>query len=979
MDGGPNQNERTSQHEQSLASLFREIPPLPSLTMDDSSEQRDQAHEPSSNPLPPITSSSKRKSKTASLAFWPRVSKPSFHRKSSSVPTASSIASKDRKDRKGSRDSISRTPMPGPPFVHPSTSERNSRPPVFREDLNSPSSPQRDRSPPAQSSTTREYSTKPLPAIPSVTGSPVQERHSQFADSLHSATSGRATPTRKGITLFEALALGFDDSGNGTVDHVRDESAPNGTGTSDASIGHEDSYTNARDHGYSKAQMSGQTPQNIDTAPAPTLQRRLSSLVAKINPSSERKKSIRRSKWRTISGPPVASAHAEAHPRRSQTTARPHSTDEAPYLRTQKPLTPPTTPSANNSANNRPSRKQLLDQRWGRTAGMMRLGGSAAVRQALVNSDVVAMERWEWPMPQDPSQNRARRLAGPSEHTEKSSGLIAKGVQEGEGREEKNGGEKKKRRRGTSRSGGFGMLGVEADLWRSRRRGTWRGEIDMDLDLDWQGNGRGKGKAGDKISGEGEEKMERTETKREVEVVRRLGRWGLEARSSSTRSIGVANRDGAINRTSGQQEVRPEKVVITTPKVIQNSPNDSKHGGEGNASSNAAPDDKAGGGEETGQSSPADSGYSRGSESKNFRQSSSSHSEIPKREAEAESHVIHQRLRDSIVPLGESSLTATAEGEEGGGEEESLQRVASEEDEKALTEKRENRDKDVEDELFAEQLQLQYLKEQHLSWWEKSPPKPGAFNPVRQRKAVRESGRWRSRIPVPVAQPAMGSDELTLSTPEPRVTHRKAARKDVIDYTEVSEDWVEDCVTLLTNISVSPSINRQRKGLVLPANGGSSRSANTCATRIISPASGATAPEVAELEDDADAPSSPEAICVEGKPAVPKRSPRRVKPNFQFPDHTQLRSSYSPEAGVERYALTPIIYGHYVAVQRELNKRFDAGDFSGWAGLGDGADRQSLAPGPLNPKHSRQRREADTKRNVKHMIENLRYSSSDDE
>ena len=988
MDGGPNQSERTSQQEHSLVPLFLEIPSFPPLTIGDSSEWRDQAHEASPHLLPPITSSSKRKGSTASLAFWPRASKPSSHRKSSSVPTTSSIASEDRKD---SRDSAS---TPRPLFVHPSTSERNSRPSVFQENLNSPSSPQHDQSLPAQSSTTSDYSTKPLPAIPSVTGSPVQERHPQSADSLHSATNEQTTPTRKGVTLLEALALGFDNSGNDTVDDPRDESAPNGTGTSsllDTSIGHEDSSTNAHGHSYSKAQTSGQTPQNINTVPAPTLQRRLSTLVAKISPSYERKRSIRRGGSRTTSGPlPVAPAHTEAHIRRSQTAASPHSTGEAPYLQTQKPLTPPTTPEVKDSANNRPFRKQLLDRRWSRKASMVRLGGSAAVRRALVVSDVVALERWEWPMPQRPDQNGVRRLAGPAEHIEKSPGLTAKEFQEGEGPGEKNGRKRKRGSRGTSRGGGYGMLGVEADLWRSRRRGTWRGDINMDLNRDWQGNGKGKGKAGDKVSGEGEVEVERREMEREVDVARRLGRWGLETGSSSRRSVGVVNRDGAINRTSGQRKVRPEKMVITTSEVIRNSPNDSRYGGEGNTSSNTAPNDKTGGGGEIGQPSRADSGYSRGSESKNSPQLSSNHSETPKREAEAESHVIHQQLHNSIVPLRESYLAAKAEGEEegeGGGEEgegeESLQRVASKENEKALTQKRQIRDKDVEDELFAEKLQLQHLKEQHLSWWEKSPPKPGAFRPVRQRKAARESGRWRSRIPAPVTQLAVGSDKLTLSTPEHRITHLKAARKDVIDYTGVSEDWVEDCVTSLANISVSPSINRQRKGPVWPASSASSRSVNICATRIISPTSSATAPEVAELKDAADAPSSPESISVEGKPPpLPKRSSRRIISDLQFSEHTQLGSSYSPEADVEQYAMTPIIYGHYVAVLRELNERFDAGDFLSCAGLGrpvDEADRQSLAPEPPNPKHCRQRREAGDRRTVKHMIENLRYSSSDDE
>jgi hypothetical protein len=295
---------------------------------------------------------------------------------------------------------------------------------------------------------------------------------------------------------------------------------------------------------------------------------------------------------------------------------------------------------------------------------------------------------------------------------------------------------------------------------------------------------------------------------------------------------------------------------------------------------------------------------------------------------------------------------------------------------------RKKRDKDVEDELFAEELQLQYLKEQHLSWWEKSPPKPGAFRPVRQRKAARERGRWRSRIPAPVAQPAMGSDKIMSSTSEHRASHLEAARKDVIDYAGVYDDFAEDCVTSLINISISPSTNTQLAGPVWPASGGSSRSANTCTSRIISSASGVTTPEVAELKDVADARSWPEPFHVDSKPPpIPERSSRRVKSNIPLREHTQLGSPCSSEAEVERYVMTPTVYGHYVAVQRELNRRFDAGDFSSGAWFGrpvNKADRQSLAPGPLYPKRGRQRRKAGDRRNAEHMIENLRYSSSDD-
>jgi hypothetical protein len=194
---------------------------------------------------------------------------------------------------------------------------------------------------------------------------------------------------------------------------------------------------------------------------------------------------------------------------------------------------------------------------------------------------------------------------------------------------------------------------------------------------------------------------------------------------------------------------------------------------------------------------------------------------------------------------------------------------------------------------------------------------------------------------------------------------------------------VEDCVTSLANISISSSINRQLEGPVWPVSGGSSRSANTCASRIISPTSSATTPEVAELKDAADARSWPEPFHVDDEPPpIPERSSRRVKSNIPFREHTQLKSSCSSEADVERYVMTPTVYGHYVAVQRELSKRFAAGDFSSRAWFGrlvNEADRQILAPGPLHPERSRQRRKAGDRRNAEHMIENLRYSSSDDD
>ena len=80
--------------------------------------------------------------------------------------------------------------------------------------------------------------------------------------------------------------------------------------------------------------------------------------------------------------------------------------------------------------------------------------------------------------------------------------------------------------------------------------------------------------------------------------------------------------------------------------------------------------------------------------------SSSHHSETLKRKSE--SQVIRQHVRKSIKNLRDSYLAETSLEET----HEILPRVAGKGNAMALTNKRENHNEDVKDELFAEQLQL---------------------------------------------------------------------------------------------------------------------------------------------------------------------------------------------------------------------------------------------------------------------------------
>jgi hypothetical protein len=340
-------------------------------------------------------------------------------------------------------------------------------------------------------------------------------------------------------------------------------------------------------------------------------------------------------------------------------------------------------------------------------------------------------------------------------------------------------------------------------------------------------------------------------------------------------------------------------------------------------------------------------------------------------EVECDAAVIRRRVRQSVNGLRAAHLA------EAGERLESTQALAIE---NALTERqrRANRDKDMEDQLLAERIQLGQLKERQLSWWEKrespvqlqSQTKARTSRSVRQGQAVQGPVGWMSRIPTPVpkskAQP--DTDEPMSNTTKLRLSRLKAARKEVFDHARL----YEYCVMSLEDRTFSPSTKAQRQETVwpLPTAGGSRRRAAGHRT-----ASSVDFRNILSAVDRTRSSLEFDHFSADDKPPpIPKRSSRRVL--LQVPLRGEIASIGPPDSSETdepapapgekepaQYVMPPRVYGHWLTVQHELKERLHDRHLSA---IGDvGAERALehedgiLTPKPLNLGQRRKRRLGD--------------------
>jgi hypothetical protein len=970
MDAALSRNEPTSQTERSCAPPFLQLPSSTSLKIEDPGEWRPQARETSPHLLPVAGFRAKRRNRATSSIFWPGTSVYSYCGTSSPVPAATCRA---RKPEKGRRDSISRTPAPGHSSIYSAPFKGNHRASVLNQFSKKALFDNHSSS--ADNSICRHHSNRILPTVPRDQDSLAGERNSHNDDTLFSIPYEQISPAGRNSTLLKAMVSRFEDSDDD--DGPCDEPQHDRIGTGDfidAGTGHEDSHRNDSTPMSSTKHSSDLLGfKNFRTR----IPARLSSLASRIDSAGLRKRSVRRGKRPasrpTISGPRVPDAHGHSdangepdrRPSRSRAAAasRLHAIGEAQFLRTRRPLTPSTLSRSRSGASSagtnaragpRPSRMQSLRHGLSRKRSQkMRL--EHAGEHALVISDVMAVDRWGHPMQQYPTENGLKWLEGEVEHTEKIAWAKRK-AESGPGGEEREG---KRRSR-------VGLIVSEGSR-------------------DGEGKRRVKNMIGER------NEVERQE-REDCDILRRRSiKSDLCIGSSSGKILGVSQRvkDGAMQEKSNISERAGEiednmirTPLTTTPKlkerkrdvnIMQDSPNDSGYGGEVGSSSTRTPNDKAGSGGKTHQYSPTDFGYSGSSEGKNSPPPPwpSRHSESPRSEAEAQ--MIRQRVQESIVQPWENYSAETDERHE------FVRRLARKENEIAL---REKRDRDMEDELFVEQLQLQHLKEQHLSWWEKLQSQPKART-VRQRKAVQEKSRQRSRIPVPIKQKTKtNADGLMSNTPEQRLSDLKAAKKEVFDHARM----LADCVMSLDNISFSPSTKKQRKGPVWLVGDGSDDSHR--GNRITSSDSWSTIPELAEVRHADEARSSLNNSSADDKlkpPPIPERSSRRAKFHLPFREQAivgpSASSSSEPRQAsqpvpseVKEHMMPPAVYRHWPALQDELKERFDVADLSIVGELSTPVspeDRHTFTPEPLTLGNCRERQRAE------HIMDTLRYAPSD--
>jgi hypothetical protein len=342
-------------------------------------------------------------------------------------------------------------------------------------------------------------------------------------------------------------------------------------------------------------------------------------------------------------------------------------------------------------------------------------------------------------------------------------------------------------------------------------------------------------------------------------------------------------------------------------------------------------------------------------------------------EVECDAEVIRRRVRQSVNDLRAAHLA------EAGERLKSTQGLAIE---NALTERqrRANRDKDMEDQLFAERIKLGQLKERQPSWWEKresqvqlqlqSQTRARTSRSARQGQAVQGPVGRMSRIPtrVPKSKAQPDTDEPMSNTPELRLSRLKAARKEVFDHARL----YEYCVMSLEDRTFSPSTKAQHQEIVWPLRtaGGSRRSAAGHRT-----AASVDFPNVLSAADRTRSSLEFDHFSADDKPPpIPQRSSRRVLLHVPFggeiasigpPDSSETEEP-SPDLGEKepaQYVMPPRVYRHWLTLQHELKERLPDRHLSviGDVGAEIALEQEEaiLTPKPLNLGRRRKRRLGD--------------------
>jgi hypothetical protein len=653
------------------------------------------------------------------------------------------------------------------------------------------------------------------------------------------------------------------------------------------------------------------------------------------------------------------------------------------YSRTRRPLTPTTSgegggeshvaptgaevdvevdAEANIGAFHMPNRRRRLIHKKPEKVGL----GHAGQRD-LVISQVLAVDCWGIPMRQYPIENGVRWLEGELEHMEELAWM--------------------------NRKRGRGSDGEATNGGRRRRRSYV--DIPTEDDMVEDGHVDGKGKVTRKAEDAGEEETERQE-EGDGKLPRGMSlKWDLHVGMSAGRGdradVEEKLRAGQAKSKVSERKGQIEDNMTTTPlemvarrqdrknpvNAVQHSPNDSGYGGSSSNStstsrtiSNISSTPNGGGtsGTRIYQHSPA-STYNRGSPNMNSPPSPSNRPQT--NEVECDAEVIRRRVRQSVNDLRAAHLAEAGER---------LKSTPGLAVENALTERqrRANRDKDMEDQLFAERIQLEQLKERQLSWWEKresqvqlqSQTRARTSRSVRQGQAVQgpvgRMSRIPTRVPKSTAQP--DTDEPMSNTPKVRLSRLKAARKEVFDHARL----YEYCAMSLEDRAFSPSTKAQRQETVWPLRtaGGSRRSAAGHRT-----ASSVDFRNILSAADRTRSSLEFDHFSADDKPPpIPKRSPRRVLLHVPFggeiasigpPDSSEAEEP-SPDLGEKepaQHGMPPRVYGHWLTLQHELKERLYDRHLSviGDIGAEIALEQEDaiLTPKPLNLGRRRKRRLGD--------------------
>lgn len=645
--------------------------------------------------------------------------------------------------------------------------------------------------------------------------------------------------------------------------------------------------------------------------------------------------------------------------------------------RTRRPLTPTTSDDGGGESHVAPTGAEVdveVDAEANTGASRMqnrrrrlvckkpgKMGLGRAGQRALVISQVLAVDRWGIPMRQYPIENGVRWLEGELEHTEKLAWMNRK-------RERGSDGEECKR----------SFVGIPTEDGMVKH-----GHVD------------GKGKVTRKAEDAGDEESERQE-EGDGKLLRGMSlKWDLHVgmsagkgdRADVKEKLGAGQGKSKFSERKGQVEdnmtTTPLKMVARRQdrkklaNAVQHSPNDSGYGesssnspSTGRTISNIRSTPNGGGtsGTRIYQHSPA-STYRRGS--RNMRSPPPLSNRPQANEVECDAEAIRRRVRQSVNDLRAAHLA------EAGERLKSTQGLAIE---NALTERqrRVNRDKDMEDQLFAERIQLGQLKERQLSWWEKreshvqlqSQTRARTCRSVRHGQAVQGPVGRMSRIPKPVpkskAQP--DTNEPMSNTPKLRLSRLKAARREVFDHARL----YEYCVMSLEDRTFSPSTKAPRQETVWPlcTAGGSRRSAAGRRT--------ASSVDIRNVLSAADRTRSSLEFdrfsADDNPPPIPKRSSRRGLLQVPFrgeiasigpPDPSETDEPF-PDLGEKepaQYVMPPRVYGHWLTLQHELKERLHDRRLSVIGGVGAEIALEHedaiLTPKPLNLGRRRKRRLGD--------------------